>query len=83
MDRQEAIEIVNKHKGYWCNTELRQAIDTLIASITVTDEMVKRATQGVYKIGLGDEFAYVDIRIARRHAKAALTAALGGDDAKI
>lgn len=40
----------------------------------VTEERVQVATQAIYKTGITGEFEYVDIRVARRHAIAALEA---------
>jgi len=89
MDRQEAIEILEEYQkwrkgevpnakgGYWLPSveQVTQAIDTLIAPMTITDEMVERAINEHLKhtslIYPKDKFGAM---------KAALTAALGGDD---
>jgi hypothetical protein len=92
MDRQEAIKILTEYKKWEldCNhcksdlhtaihyslNEVAEAIDTLIAPIPITDEMVERAINEHLKhtslIYPKDKFGAM---------KAALTAALGGDDA--
>ena len=51
--------------------ELTQAIDTLLAAVTVTDEMVERATVAMHAKGYDTGWFTV---------KAALTAALGGGE---
>ena len=91
MDRQEAIKILEQYKKWElrrndCNSDLQvaipyslddvcKAIDTLIAFIQVTDEMVERGAKEFYDSH--NTFLY---QHECNKAKAALIAALGGDD---
>jgi hypothetical protein len=98
MERKKAIEILTEHQkwrkgevpnakgGYWLPSveQVTQAIDTLIAPIPITDEMVERAAIGIFNRKL---FTAQNTRnwnnctddakdFYRDEAKAALTAAL-------
>jgi hypothetical protein len=98
MNLDKAIEILTKHLEKWsyykdCDT--LQAVDTLIAAVTITNEIVERAATVLYirdnaphipkskrnDFILSHEPISVSVNY-RRKAKAALTAALqgGGDE---
>lgn len=94
MDRQEAIEVAKLMRQKFieatehmeANSLCVQAIDTLIAPIPVTDEMIRKATDRFLDTAFFTEqgqsdIAYVPLGDVERSIGLTLTAALGGDDA--
>ena len=82
MTLEEAKKILESYKPQCFaggNPEIAQAIDTLLAAVQVTDEMVERAYTEWFRGHFGHTPAIHTPDSYRNNIKAALTTALGGD----